>query len=354
MRKTQSTREEEALLRDSARRFMEQTRAWAPDRNGDDTAHWQAMAGLGWFALALPEAVGGIGGDAAQCMVILEEAGRVLDTTPLSASLLLAAPVLAALPAEAAQPLADGLQAGKVRFAYVPDGTLRLDAAGAHRSGSSRLALGIDQATHWIVPAGTASPNGAAVLLLPALDTALRDETELMDGRMAGILHFADTPVPVTAVVARGDQAFHLSAWLADAAAVAASAEALGAADAGLSLTVDYLRQRTQFGAPLSSFQAVQHMMADSFCEIAQMRALLDWAVGALDGDADERRQATSALKAYCGLHGVTAAARCIQASGGIGVTREYRIGHVYKRLQTHAALFGSTHDHLARYGAAA
>ncbi|MFG1244616.1 acyl-CoA dehydrogenase family protein [Xanthobacter sp. V7C-4] len=354
MRRSEHRREEDALLRDSARRFLEDTYAWSPTRAGDPQARWRAMAELGWFALGLPEALGGIGGDSAQCMVILEEAGRVLDEAPLLASLLLAALVLAALPLEVAQPLADGLQAGSVRFAYVPDAGLRLGEGGTLLSGRSRLALGIDLATHWIVPVGSGSANGAAVLLLPASAAAALDRTWLMDGRTAAVLSFADLPVAPHAIVARGEAAYDLAALLADAAAVGASAEALGAADAGLALTVSYLKDRTQFGAPLATFQAVQHMMAESFCEIAQMRSLLMWAADALAGPAGERAQAASALKAYAGMQGLKAVARCIQVSGGIGVTQEYRIGHVYKRLQTHAALFGSTQEHLARFGAAA
>lgn len=354
MRRSEHQREEDALLRDSARRFLEDTYAWSLNRAADPQARWRAMAELGWLALGLPEALGGIGGDPAQCMVILEEAGRVLDDAPLLASLLLAAPVLAALPPAAAGPLADGLQAGTVRFAYVPDAGLRLGAGGTLLSGRSRLALGIDLATHWIVPVGSGSANGAALLLLPASAAAARDETRLMDGRAAAVLSFADLPVGPDAIVAQGEAAFELAALLADAAAVGASAEALGAADAGLALTVSYLRDRTQFGAPLASFQAVQHMMAESFCEIAQMRSLLMWAADALGGPAGERGRAASALKAYAGVQGLRAVARCVQVSGGIGVTEEYRIGHVYKRLQTHAALFGSTQDHLVRFGAAA
>lgn len=354
MRRSEHRREEDALLRDSARRFLEDTYAWSLNRAADPQARWRAMAELGWLALGLPEALGGIGGDPAQCMVILEEAGRVLDDAPLLASLLLAAPVLAALPPAAAGPLADGLQAGTVRFAYVPDAGLRLGAGGTLLSGRSRLALGIDLATHWIVPVGSGSANGAALLLLPASAPAARDETRLMDGRAAAVLSFADLPVGPDAIVAQGEAAFELAALLADAAAVGASAEALGAADAGLALTVSYLKDRTQFGAPLASFQAVQHMMAESFCEIAQMRSLLMWAADALGGPAGERGRAASVLKAYAGVQGLRAVARCVQVSGGIGVTEEYRIGHVYKRLQTHAALFGSTQDHLVRFGTAA
>ncbi|OYX14662.1 MAG: hypothetical protein B7Z15_03180, partial [Rhizobiales bacterium 32-66-8] len=212
-------------------------------------------------------------------------------------------------------------------------------------------ALGVDTATHWILGVGAGSANGAAVVLLAPDADRPRATTRLIDGRSGGRLTLAHFPVPDDAVVATGDAALALLTELEAIAAIGACAEALGAADAGLALTVDYLKQRTQFGTPLASFQAVQHQMAESFCDIEQMRSLVLWGAIALDATPAERIRAAAALKTVTGRQGVRAVSRCIQVSGGIGVTQDYRIGHVYKRLLTCAALFGATESHIARLG---
>jgi len=353
MRRSDETRAEDALLRDTSRRFLEDTYAWEEGRSRrvDLAAHLRAAADLGWFALALPEALGGLQGDGVQVLAILEEAGRVLHDGPLLANILLAPRTLAAAPAAIAEPLAAQLAEGSARFAYVPAGTLRLEAGGTELTGTSGVALGTDTATHWIVGVGAGSANGAAVVILTPDPDRPRAGTRLIDGRSGGLLALDRFPVPAGAVVASGEAAQDLLADLEMIAAIGAGAEALGAADAGLALTVDYLKQRTQFGTPLASFQAVQHQMAESFCDIEQMRSLVLWAAIALDTTPAERARAAAALKTVTGLQGVRAVSRCIQVSGGIGVTQDYRIGHVYKRLLTCAALFGSTESHIARLG---
>jgi alkylation response protein AidB-like acyl-CoA dehydrogenase len=211
--------------------------------------------------------------------------------------------------------------------------------------------LGAAEATHWLVAVDPRTANGASLLLLRVSDAVRHTGSKLIDGRSASTLHFENLAVPENAVIAHGEAAFGLLEELNDRAVIGAAAEAFGALEGGLGLTIDYLKQRTQFGAPLSSFQAVQHKMAESYCEIEQMRSLLLWGATALDATPDERAQAASALKVFVGREGLQAASRCIQVSGGIGMTEEYRIGHVYKRLQTVAAQFGSTEAHIVRLG---
>ncbi|MBL0406012.1 acyl-CoA dehydrogenase family protein [Microvirga aerilata] len=353
MRRSEQTRAEDTLLRDTSRRFLEDTYAWdeGRSRRADRADHWRFAAELGWFALGLPERLGGLEGDGNQLLSILEEAGRVLHDAPLLANVLLAPKALSAMNEAVAIPLAEKLAAGEIRFAYVPDGSVHLSRSTMRLEGRSGVALGAAEATHWLVAVGSRSVDGASLLLLPANDAVRRTDFRLIDGRSASTLHFEDLAIPDDAALARGETAFRLLEDLNDRAVIGGCAEAFGALEGGLGLTVDYLKQRTQFGAPLSSFQAVQHKMAESFCEIEQMRSLLLWGAVALDASPDERAQAASALKVFLGREGLTAASRCIQVSGGIGLTEDYRIGHVYKRLQTVAALFGSTEAHIARLG---
>ncbi|QKC98402.1 acyl-CoA dehydrogenase family protein [Mesorhizobium sp. NZP2298] len=350
MRRSEQARAEDALLRDATRRFLEEDYKWAADRTrtSDLIKTWRTCADLGWFALGLPATLNGAGGDSVQCLAILEEAGRVLHDAPLLANILLAPPVLSKMPADIATELGNGLATGDVRFAYIPQDTITLSSDG-RLDGSSGLALGVDIATHWIVPASSPNPSEAAVIIVDPSDSGYRRDTRLIDGRAASVITFDRWRLPAHRTVIRSIEASRLAASLSDRATIGACAEALGALDAGLSLTVEYLNQRVQFNATLSSFQAIQHMMAESFCEIAQIRSLLIWAAAALDSDAPERPRAASALKTYTSRQGVRAAARCVQVSGGIGMTDEYRIGHVYKKLLVTAALFGNVDHHASR-----
>lgn len=347
MRRSDETLAEDRLLRDSARRFLEERHPWrepAARNGGDADAAWRDLAGLGWFALALPEELGGLGADAHRCLLILQEAGRVMLDAPVAANLLIA-PRLAARPEGGAlRPLMPGSATGDVRFALVAGSARRgpLRFAAGTLDGTAEPAPGAAGATHWLVVA-----DGALLCLDAAATPAGRRDARLIDGRAASVLRFEGTPVPDTALVATGAAAAALAEEAADLAVAGLVADALGALSAGIDLTAGYLRDRRQFGQPLASFQAVQHLMADSYCEMEGLASLLLWLGAALDGDPAERRRAARLAKVFLGRQGLAAVSRCIQVTGGMGMAEEYPIGHVFKRLQTAAALSGTADHHL-------
>lgn len=347
MRRSDETLAEDRLLRDSARRFLEERHPWkepAARGTGDPDAVWRDLAELGWFALALPEEMGGLGADAHRCLLIHQEAGRVMLDAPVTTNLLVA-PRLAARPdGRALRPLMDGSVTGDVRFALVTGSDRRgpLRFAAGTLDGTGAPSFGAAGATHWLVVAED------AVLCLDAAATpAGREDVRLIDGRTAAVLRFDGTAVPDGAVVATGTAARALGDEAVDLAIAALVADALGALSAGIDLTADYLRNRRQFGQPLASFQAVQHLMADSYCDMEGLASLLLWLGAALDGDPSERRHAARLAKIFLGRQGLAAVSRCIQVTGGMGMAEEYPIGHVFKRLQTAAALAGTADHHL-------
>lgn len=348
MRRSDETLAEDRLLRDSARRFLEERHPWkepaARRAAGDPAATWRELAELGWFAMAVPEELGGLGADAHRCLLILQEAGRVMLDAPVMTTLLIAPRLAAGSDSPALASLLDGAAAGDVRFALVTgsDRGAPLRVAAGRLDGTSALAVGAAEATHWLVVA-----DGALSCLDAAATPALRQELRLIDGRAASVLRFDGVPVPDGALVATGDTAARLAAEAADLAIAGTVADALGALAAGIDRTTVYLRERRQFGQPLASFQAVQHLMADSYCEMEGLASLLLWLGAALDGDPAERRRAAAAAKIFLGRQGLAAVSRCIQVTGGMGMAEEYPIGHVFKRLQTAAALFGTADHHL-------
>lgn len=348
MRRSPDQRDDDRLLREGARRFLEETCAWTPrppDEAAEDAAR-REMARLGWFGLGLPEALGGAGADALQALAIIEEAGRVLLRRSLAADVLVA-PRLMRDEDGALASLAAGLAAGAVRFALVPEdpgigiGATRT-GSGLRLGGRSALAFDAGRATHWLVEAGGRSPNGAMLLCVEAQSPAV-ETRRLIDGRAGAVLTFDGLDLPAEAVLATGHEAIARMADIRDCAVAALVADAYGALAAGLDLTVGYLNQRRQFGQTLGSFQAVQHLMADAFCDLETLRSLLLWTAAALDGEPAERRRAARAAKVTLGREGLAAASRLIQASGGIAMTEDYRVGHVYKRLQVAAGLHGGT-----------
>lgn len=154
--------------------------------------------------------------------------------------------------------------------------------------------------------------------------------------------------------------------WLAasgpsvlDHAACALVADTAGVLEAAFALTLDYLKTRTQFGSSLASHQAIQHRMAEVYCDLQQLKALCGRLAGEM-GTVQQQGDAPSSglrmlpiAKSFVGRRALPAAGQLIQLSGGIGVTDEYHLAHYYKRLQVNAALFGDTQTQLSRVSVA-
>ena len=348
MRRDAERLAEDAMLRDSARAFLSERCPWTHlPRTPEELDRIRGEAAeLGWFMMGLPEAAGGAGSDLEQIMALIEEAGRALHPEPLVADLLLAPAVL---PAEA--PLLPLLAEGKTRFCYVRDGVAMSEgvAGAVSLHGTGNLSLGADRAMHAIVVVEGDEP---ALLVVPVPSGPSR-AVRLIDGRSAARILFDGSPGKDAIVIARGADALKTVALLDDLAATAAAFDAVGALAGGIELTVDYLNQRRQFGQTLGSFQAVRHKMAEVYCSLETLRSLAMWSAAAIAAEASERSKAANAAKIGLAVHGLPAAGKMIQVSGGIGVTEEYRIGHVYKRLTVAAGLDGSAETRIEEFAAA-
>lgn len=352
MRRSAEQLDDDRMLRESARNFLEARCAWTPEpRSAAMFADWhREIAELGWFAAGLPEELGGLGADSFQGLSLIEEAGRVLLPLPLATDILIMPWLMRRLP-KALASLAEPLAAGRARFGIVREdvrsGGLR--HMGGKLSGRGHLSLDAAAATHWVVLAGMRSVGDAALLCVEAAGAGF-EPVRLLDGRSGALPRFSGSEAAV--VLATGDEAIELAAEIEDRAVAALLADAYGALAAGLALTVDYLNQRKQFGQSLGSFQAVQHLMADAFCDLETLRSLALWTATALTGEPAERTRAAASAKIALGREGLAAASRLIQVSGGIAMTEDYRIGHIYKRLQVSAALHGGTESHIDKLAA--
>lgn len=354
MRRSEEKAEEDRMLRDSARRFLSEKRAWNSERHGSST-DWQHYVEMGWPGMGLPETLEGMNADTDQCMMVMEEAGRVLLPDWIATDVAVI-PHLARLhDNDELQRMLSKVPSGNSRNAIVaaenPATPLLCRKTGPQIeiSGTSALVPGIASATHWIIVAEDEAGAPTVILTTPFDTTTCTVKAyRLVDGRQAGMVTFVDHALTQSGILATGDEAAAIAHELRDSSIAALIAECIGAIDAGFDLTVEYLKTRKQFGQTLSSLQAVQHLMAEAYCDRENLRSLSMTMIAAMNGAPDQRRRAVSAAKAYLGRNGLRAISRCIQVSGGIALTEEYFLGHVYKRLQTAASLFGNTETHIS------
>jgi alkylation response protein AidB-like acyl-CoA dehydrogenase len=361
--------DEQQMLRDSANRYVrerygfEARRQRAANPGGPD-GHWAAYAEMGWLALAVPEADGGLGCGFVETAIVAEELGRGLVLEPFIGCAVLAARLIerADAPAFASRrtELLAGLAAGTRQLALAhgePDSRFELDAVSATArpegggyvlDGVKLMVAGGAEADDVIVSA-RAEEGRLALFLVPREDVTL-DAYALIDGTRAGDIELRHAFVPADGRLTAPGSGLALLEEALDRAALAQVAEALGCMEAVLGLTSEYLKTRQQFGQPIGKFQALQHRMAEMFVEVQETRSILYRGIASLDAAPAARRQAVSAAKVVLGSAGRFVGGQGIQLHGGIGVTDEYPIGHYYKRLLVLETLYGDSEWHLGRF----
>ena len=170
-----------------------------------------------------------------------------------------------------------------------------------------------------------------------------------IDDRRAADLILDEVRLPGDALLGEAEPSL---ARARDEGAAAVCSEAVGCMRKVLADTVEYAKQRHQFGQPIGSFQVLQHRMVDMYIEVEQAVAAVYLAVLNLDAEPDDRARAVSAAKATVGRAARFVGQNAVQLHGGMGMTEELAIGHYFKRLTAMQYEFGSTDHHLSRYAA--
>jgi alkylation response protein AidB-like acyl-CoA dehydrogenase len=346
---------EQVLLRDSVARF-----ATNRPSNGTRPDYWKTFAELGWLAIGAPEEAGGFGGPT-EILLLMEQCGRGLVPSPYVSQAVFAGAILR----EAGRTdLIEAQTEGKRRFAvayeepharYDPS---RVEAQAEDDGRGSTLLRGkkirvLDPSTAdtYIVSART--HGGIALYLVPATSAHLeRTAYPSEDGYDVADLRFDGVSLDSDALLVRaGDGLEALEAGI-DAATAALCAEALGLCAVMLETTVEYLKMRQQFGVPLSSFQALQHRMAEMYVELELMRSMAYFAAMTLEDESDPfaRKRSISAAKAQIAKSGRFIGQQAIQLHGAIGMSEEYKIGHYFKRMTFVERLLGDRDYHLHRF----
>ena len=358
--------EEQGYLRDAVRKFvddrcpMPEVRRLMRTRDAHSPELWRAMAEQGSLGLLVPEEYGGAALSWVDFVVLLEETGRTLVPSPLvSTELAVMAVREAGSRGQQARWLprfADGsavgtlaaLEANDVQGAVgvglvaASDGdvdVLRGQKCFVADVGSAdvfvvayRGRTGIRLA---LVPKDT---PGVRTSLIPGLDETKRSGTLFLDGVRIGAedrLTAADAETTLE--------------WLLDCGRVAVTAEGLGAAEGALALTVQYAKDRVQFGSPIGRFQGVKHRLADIWVDTESIKSLLYYAAWTIDSRREELPRYASMAKAYLAEAFTRIGVDCVQLHGAVGYTIEYDIQLYLKRSKWLRPTFGDGDYHRDR-----
>ncbi len=371
-----SLNQEQKLLRDSVARFLSAKYDFTARRQrlvasqGFDPEIWNSFATLGLLGAALPEDVGGSGGGSVETMLIMEEMGEALVTEPYLETAVIGGGILRQAGGSVGTELLAEIPGGNVRIALaaLEIGSLfnlqsvRTEARETREgwiiSGVKPVVACAPCATHLLVTArtsGTADdPKGISLFIVEADAPGIRKHSYgLIDGRLAADLVFDEVTLGTTALLGSPGKALQLLDPVMDQATAAVCAEAVGLMRRMLAATVEYTKQRKQFGQPLASFQALQHRMVDMYMALEQSVSALYLATLGLDKDAARRRKAVSAAKVTVGRSLRMVGQNAVQLHGAMGMTDEIAVGHYFKRGTVIEQAFGSVDFHMTRYATA-
>ena len=329
---------------------------------------WAQLAELGILGMPFSEEDGGFGGGAVDAMVVMEEFGKGLVVEPFVPTVVCAGGFFkhAGTAAQKEEHIG-GIVSGERIFAFAyaePRGrydladlqtTAKKDGDGYVLNGHKAVVIGAPWASHLIVTARTSGEqrdkDGISVFVVDkaAAGVVTRDYPTF-DGRRASEVYFENVSVPADALIGEEGAALPLIERVTDEAIAALCAEACGAMKVANTITLEYSRQRKQFGVPIGKFQVLQHRMVDMYTEYEQAVSLTYFATLKLDAPERERKLAVSSAKVRIGQAAHRIGQEAIQIHGGNGMTDEYAIGHYFKRLTLFDSEFGNVDHHMKRH----
>lgn len=368
--------EEQQMLRESVGKFVQQQYDFdtrnriAGSETGYSEENWKLFAELGWLTVPFSEADGGFGDSAVDLMVMMEEFGKAMLVEPYLASAVLAGRLLAALGSEARKSeLLPSVMAGNLQLALAcAESGSRYNLANVRASarseggkiildGTKVNVLNGPQAGKLLVTAresgGAVDRQGISVFLVDreTSGVSVRGYANI-DGSRAAKITFSEVEIPESARLGESGDALEALEQVVDHATVAICAQAVGALDSLLQKTVEYSKTRKQFGVNIGSFQALQHRMADMFMECQLARSITVMAAMQLDSEESSRNKAAavSAAKSRVGKAIRRVGQEAVQIHGGIGMTDELDVSHLFRQVSGLELLFGDADFHTSRY----
>ncbi|MEO1730096.1 MAG: acyl-CoA dehydrogenase [Pseudomonadota bacterium] len=366
--------EEQDMVRDGLSRMVREQYDWETrmaaiaSEAGWRPEVWAQLAELGILGMPFSEEVGGFGGGAIDAMVVMEEFGQGLVIEPFVPTVVCAGGFLKHAGTEAQQEehLSAIISGERVfAFAYAePRGrydladletTAKKDGDSYTLNGHKSVVIGAPWASHLVVTARTGGDRrdkeGVSVFIVDksAAGVVTRDYVTV-DGRRASEVYFENVSVPADALIGEEGAGLPLIELVTDEAIAAQCAEACGAMKVAHAQTVEYSRQRKQFGVPIGSFQVLQHRMVDMYTAYETSVSLTYLATLKLGEEEKVRKRHVSAAKVGVGQSARLIGQEAVQIHGGNGVTDEYAIGHFFKRLTIFESEFGNVDHHMKRH----
>ena len=364
-----SLTEEQELLQTSARDFLQQecptthVREMEEDATGYSPELWKNIADLGWTGLMYPEEYGGAGYGFVELCVLMEEFGRALLPSPFHSSVLtFGLPILFAgseaqkqkyLPAIADGSLLGSLALTEPEATYEPSGvTVRAESqnGGFVINGTKLFVLNAHTANEFLVAVRTSDsggPEGGVSLLLVPADAAGIEITALstIGADRQYEVEFRNVSVGADALVGGLNEGWPIIKRTIDHAAVAKCAEMVGIGQVAFDMSVDYAKNRVQFGRPIGTFQAIKHKCSDMVIEVDGSRFITYRAAWALSQGLDAAKEVAMA-KAWTSEACRRVCAQAHQIHGGIGFTKEYDLQLYFRRAKTGEVLYGDADIH--------
>ena len=366
--------DEQRLLRESVDRFIAETydadhrRRTAADPLGFSPEIWKKFADLGWLALPIDEAYGGLGAGAIETGILMEAFGRGLVSEPYLSTVVIGAGLIsecgtdaqkaAILPkiADGALHLAFAHSERAARFDLSKVETTATPTNGGWRIDGHKTAVLDGNAANQIIvsarsAAGDGSPGQLRLFLVPAgiAGLSLRDYARLGGGRACN-LDLAGVQLAADAVLGDGGDALPNIESVVDRALAALGAEAVGIMQIMFDMTLEYTKIRKQFGRPLAANQVIRHRLADMASQCDEARSMALRAALMADAEPVERGRAASGAKAKIGKCARFVAEQSVQLHGAMGVTEELDVGSYFKRLLAFDTLFGGSAHHYRRH----
>ena len=367
--------EEQQSLKDIASEFLQSNAPITHFREirdtqnelGYDESLWMEMVNLGWSGILIPEEYGGFDFGMVGMGSILEEAGKTLTPSPLFSTGVLGASLLT---------LGGNDSQKQTYLPQIVDGTLTtalaLEESNRHSpysidtqakkngdqfiiSGCKNFVIDGHSSNLLIVAArteGSVNDESGITLFLVNSDNQGVEitKTSMVDSRNAANIKFSDVTVSSDNVLGEENNGASLLEVVLDRAQIAISAEMLGNASQAFNLTLEYLKERKQFGAVIGTFQALQHRAAEMYSELELTKSSVIAACNAVDENSNDLRRMASLAKFKSGETNHLITNEAVQMHGGVGVTDEYDVGLFMKRARVTEQIFGNSEYHIDRY----
>lgn len=367
--------EEQQMLQDTVARLVrgeysfEKRLEYSESELGFSADFWKQLGELGLTAVPFAEELGGFGGSGVEVQSVMTELGRGLCIEPYLQSVVLGGGLISqAGNSEQQEQWLGGIASGEIRaavglqepqsFYNLNDVETRAEKSGEGYTlnGRKAVVIGGHCADVLVVSARTSGDSrdadGISLFLVPADAQGLeRRIYPTNDGSKGCDLVLNNLQLGSDALLGEEGKAAEIIEYQTGRAISALCGEAVGAMEVACDLTLEYLKQRKQFGVPIGKFQVLQHRMVDMMSELEQARSMAILAASVADEpQSDERRRILAAAKNVVGRSGQFISEQGIQSHGGIGMTWEYNFAHYAKRLVMINHQFGDDDFHLEQY----